>query len=372
MQGQNLYFQIDFSFRQKLSRLPSGFNKLVRLFYPEANNKITMEKKIRWGILSTAKIGREKVIPALQKCSNGSVDAICSRNLEQAEATAKLLNIGKAYGSYEDLLDDPEIDAIYNPLPNNLHVEWTIKAMQAGKHVLCEKPIGVSADEALKLVDETKKFPHLKVMEAFMYRFHPQWQKVKVLIAGGAIGELKAVQSFFSYFNIDPKNIRNKVDVAGGALMDIGCYCVSFPRFLFDAEPKRVVSCIDRDPVMETDRLTSAMLDFGDGKISTFTCSTQLMPYQRVHIFGTNGHIEIEIPVNAPKDASSKVWVRTKTGSEEVVVEAVDQYTVQGELFAQSILDNSPVPTDLSDAVNNMKAIEAIFESAQINGWQNI
>ncbi|MFA5328702.1 MAG: Gfo/Idh/MocA family oxidoreductase [Prolixibacteraceae bacterium] len=331
-----------------------------------------MEKKIRWGILSTAKIGREKVIPALQKCSNGSVDAICSRNQEQAAATAKLLNIGKAYGSYEELLNDQDIDAIYIPLPNTLHVEWTIKAMQAGKHVLCEKPIGVSSSEALKLVEETKKYPNLKVMEAFMYRSHPQWQKVKALIADGVIGEIKVVQSFFSYFNIDPKNIRNNADVAGGALMDIGCYCVSFPRFLFESEPKRVVSCINRDPQWKTDRLTSAMMDFGDGKVSTFTCSTQLMPYQRVNILGTDGHIEIEIPVNAPKDASSKVWVCTKTGSEEIVVDAVDQYTLQGEAFARSILDNSAVPTELSDAVNNMKAIEAIFESAESNSWVTV
>jgi predicted dehydrogenase len=331
-----------------------------------------MTKKIRWGVLSTAKIGREKVIPAMQKCSNGSVEAICSRNLEQAVATAKFLNIRKACGSYEELLSDPDIDAIYNPLPNNLHVEWTIKAMHAGKHVLCEKPIGVSSAEALKLIQETQKYPHLKVMEAFMYRFHPQWQKVKSLIADGVIGEVKTVQSFFSYFNIDPNNIRNKVDVAGGALMDIGCYCVSFARFLFDEEPRRVVSCIDRDPVMGTDRLTSAMLDFGNGKISMFICSTQLMPYQRVNIIGTNGHIEIEIPVNAPKDAPGKIWVRTKTGSEEIIVGAVDQYTLQAEQFARAILEDKPVPTDLMDAVNNMKVIEAIFESAQLSGWKNI
>lgn len=324
---------------------------------------------VRWGILSTAKIGREKVIPAIRKSSNGSVDAICSRNMEQATATAKLLNIGKAYGSYEELLNDPEIDAIYNPLPNNMHVEWTIKAMKAGKHVLCEKPIGVSSVEALKLLQEVQKYPHLKVMEAFMYRFHPQWQKVKSLISEGAIGEVKTIHSFFSYFNIDPNNIRNNVEVAGGALMDIGCYCVSFPRFLFNEEPKRVVSCIDRDPVMKTDRLTSAMLDFGNGKTSTFTCSTQIMPYQRVHVFGTNGHIEIEIPVNAPIDAPGRVWVRTKTGSEEIVIKAVDQYTLQAEQFAQAILENSRVPTDLMDAVNNMKVIEAIFESAEKNSW---
>lgn len=331
-----------------------------------------MKNNIKWGVLSTAKIGREKVIPAMQKCSNGSVVAIASRNPEQAKETASLLGIEKAYGSYEELLNDQEIDAIYIPLPNNLHVEWTIKAMQVGKHVLCEKPIGVSAAEASKLVQEAQKYPQLKVMEAFMYRFHPQWQKVKSLIAEGVIGEIKAVQSFFSYFNVDPKNIRNNIDVAGGALMDIGCYCVSFPRFLFDAEPILVVSCIDRDPVMKTDRLTSAMLDFGNGKVSTFTCSTQLMPYQRVNILGANGHIEIEIPVNAPKDASSKVWVRTKTGSEEIVIEAVDQYTLQAEQFSLAIIENKPVPTGLTDAVNNMKVIEAIFESAEANGWKTI
>ncbi len=224
----------------------------------------------------------------------------------------------------------------------------------------------------MKLQQEAQKYPQLKVMEAFMYRFHPQWLTVKSKIADGVIGEIKAVQSFFSYFNIDPKNIRNNIDVAGGALMDIGCYCVSFPRFLFDAEPTRAVSCIDRDPVMKTDRLTSAMLDFGGGKLSTFTCSTQLMPYQRVNIFGTNGHIEIEIPVNAPKDASSKIWIRTKNGSEEIVIEAVDQYTLQAERFAQSIIENSPVPTDLLDAVNNMKVIEAIFGSADLNAWKTI
>jgi predicted dehydrogenase len=337
----------------------------------ENPNKTDM-KKVRWGVLSTAKIGREKVIPGIQKSPNCTVDAICSRNLEQAKATAKLLNIEKAYGTYEELLNDPDIDAVYIPLPNHLHVKWAIKAMQAGKHVLCEKPIGISAAEASELVQESQKYPHLKVMEAFMYRFHPQWQKVKSLIAEGVIDEVKTIHSFFSYFNIDPQNIRNNIEVAGGALMDIGCYCVSFPRFLFNEEPGRVVSIIDRDPVMKTDRLTSAMLDFGTGKTSTFTCSTQLMPYQRVHIFGTNGHIEIEIPVNAPKDASTKIWFRTKTGSEEIIIEAIDQYTIQAELFARSILENSPVPTDLMDAVNNMKVIEAIFESAKSNSWQNI
>jgi len=331
-----------------------------------------MKKKVRWGVLSTARIGREHIIPGIQKSSNGLVVAICSRDLEQAKKTAKLLNIDKAYGSYEELLNDQNIDAVYIPLPNHLHVDWAIKVIQAGKHALCEKPIGISSNEALKLFQEAQKYPHLKVMEAFMYRFHPQWQRVHALIKEGVIGEIKTVHSFFSYFNIDPQNIRNKIDVAGGALMDIGCYCVSFPRFLFDEEPLRVVSSIDRDPVMMIDRCTSAIMDFPNGKTSTFTCSTQLMPYQRAHIFGTNGQIEIEIPVNAPKEASSMIWVRTKTGSEEIVVNAVDQYTIQVEKFAEAILINSPVPTDLSDAIGNMKVIEAILKSAENSGWVDI
>ena len=337
----------------------------------ETSNE-TEIRKIRWGILSTAKIGREKVIPGIQNSPNCSVVAISSRNPETANETAKLLNIEKAYGSYEELLNDPDIDAVYIPLPNHLHVEWTIKAMKASKHVLCEKPIGISSQEAIILLHESQKYPHLKVMEAFMYRFHPQWQKVKSLIDEGIIGEVKTVHSHFSYFNIDPRNIRNNIDVAGGALMDIGCYCVSFPRFLFDDEPCRVVSMIDRDPEMKTDRLTSAMLDFGTGKTSTFTCSTQLMPYQRVHIFGTNGQIEIEIPVNAPKDASTRIWVRTKNCSEEIVVDAVDQYSLQAYQFSKAILENTDVPTPLEDAVKNMKVIDAIFESARQGKWENL
>ena len=331
-----------------------------------------MPTKVRWGVLSTAKIGREKVIPAIQQSSNGIVTAICSRNQEQAENTAKLLGIEKAYGSYEDLLNDRDIDAVYIPLPNHLHVEWSIKALQAGKHVLCEKPIGVSSRDAAKLQEESQKYPGLKVMEAFMYRFHPQWTKVKSLIEDGVIGEVKTMHSFFSYYNIDPQNIRNKVEVAGGALMDIGCYCISFPRFLFSEEPLRVVSSIDRDPVMKTDRITSAILEFPGGKTSTFTCSTQLMPYQRVHIMGVDGHIEIEIPVNAPKEGASAVWVRTRKGSEKIVIDAIDQYTLQAETFAGGILESSPSPIPLSDSVNNMKVIEAIFESAAKKMWISI
>jgi predicted dehydrogenase len=328
--------------------------------------------KLRWGILSTAKIGTEKVIPAIQKASNCEVVAIASRNEVTAKNAATLLGIPKAYGTYEALLADPNVDAIYNPLPNHLHVPYTIKALEAGKHVLCEKPIALDVNEAEMLVAEANKFPKLKVMEAFMYRFHPQWKKVKELVAQGTIGEVKAIQSFFSYFNNDPQNIRNQVNIGGGALMDIGCYCIQFPRFILEAEPKRVVALIDRDPQMKIDRTTSGMLDFGNGVTSSFTCSTQMQPFQRAQIIGTKGRIEIEIPVNAPPERLLKVSLFTHDLSSEMFIGPADQYTLQAEAFASAVLENKPVPTSLNDAVGNMKVIDALFESEKQNGWINL
>ncbi|MCU7550321.1 Gfo/Idh/MocA family oxidoreductase [Chitinophagaceae bacterium LB-8] len=325
--------------------------------------------KIRWGILSTAKIGREKVIPALQKGKYCDVIAIASRNIEQAQAAAKALGIPKVYGTYEELLSDSDINAIYIPLPNHMHVEWAMKALEAGKHVLCEKPIGLSSAEAIKLLDAAQQMPHLKIMEAFMYRFHPQWQHVKKLVDDGSIGTLKTVQSFFSYYNVDMNNIRNRKDAGGGGIMDIGCYCISIARFLFNREPERVVGTVEYDPNSQTDRLASGILDFSTGT-STFTCSTQLMPYQRVNILGTEGRIEIEIPVNAPPDKPTRIWLHLKEGTEEIVFDPVDQYTLQGDAFSKAILENTPVPTDLEDAINNMKVIEALFQSFEKNTWQ--
>ncbi|MDA3928994.1 MAG: Gfo/Idh/MocA family oxidoreductase [Prolixibacteraceae bacterium] len=326
-------------------------------------------KKLRWGILSTANIGIQKVIPAIQKAANCEVVAISSRNLENAQKAASTLGITKAYASYEALLADPDIDAIYNPLPNHLHVSWTLKALEAGKHVLCEKPIGLNADEATYLINEAEKFPQLKLMEAFMYRFHPQWQKVKQLVDDGVLGEVKTLQSFFSYFNNDPKNIRNKADIGGGALMDIGCYNIQFPRFVFGIEPKQVVGLIEHDPEMLTDRITSGMLDFENGISSSFTCSTQLHPYQRAQIVGTKGRIEIEIPVNAPHDAPTKITVVTAKGTEELFFGPTDQYTIQAEEFAKAVLENKEVPTPFTDAINNMKVIDALVKSAHNNAW---
>jgi predicted dehydrogenase len=328
-------------------------------------------RKVQWGILGTAKIAREKVIPAMQKSAYCELVGIASRNEEQAQSIAKLLNVPKAYSSYEALLNDSSIDAIYIPLPNHMHVEWSIKALNAGKHVMCEKPIGVSSSDAEKLQKLAREKPHLKAMEAFMYRFHPQWVYVKELVDNGKIGELKTIQSFFSYYNVDMNNIRNRKDAAGGAMRDIGCYCVSWSRLLFGKEPERAFGMVEYDPQSETDRLSSGILQFSSG-ISTFTCSTQLTPYQRVNILGTEARIEIEIPVNAPHDRSTKVWIHTKTGSEEVVFEAIDQYTLQGDLFSQAILNNSDVPISLEDSINNMRVIEAVFESSEKNSWTNL
>ena len=328
-------------------------------------------QKIRWGVLSTANIGTGKVIPAMQQGTYCEVAAIASRNLERARATATHLGIPKAYGSYEELLADPDIDAIYNPLPNHLHVPWSIKALEAGKHVLCEKPIGLTASEAQTLLETARQHPELKAMEAFMYRHHPQWQRAHQLVTTGAIGELRTIQSFFSYFSSDPDNIRNKADIGGGGLMDIGCYNISLSRFIFGAEPQRVCSMMEYDPRFQTDHLTSGILDFGNGT-STFTCSTQLTSYQRVNIFGTTGRIEIEIPFNAPPDRPCRMWYQHGTTIDEIVFDICDQYTIQGDLFAQAILSNTAVPTPLEDAVANMRVIDAIVRSANYRSWVEI
>ena len=325
-------------------------------------------KKLNWGILSTAKIGIEKVIPAMQQGKLSEIVAIASRTHESAREAAKNLKIPKAYGSYQELLDDTSIEAVYIPLPNHMHVPWTIKALAANKHVLCEKPIALTATEAKELLKETEKFPHLKVMEAFMYRHHPQWIRALELINGGGIGMVKTVHSFFSYYNDDPENIRNMVDIGGGGLMDIGCYCISLARLIFDEEPQRVFGKIEYDPDFETDRICSGILDFVQGT-STFTCSTQLVPYQRVNVFGTKGRIEIEIPFNAPPDKPCKMVFQNNEKIEEIEIKICDQYTIQGDLFSLAVLNNEKVPTPIEDAVANMKVLEAVIQSAEKEEW---
>ena len=325
--------------------------------------------KVRWGVLSTAKIGTEKVLPAMQRAEFCEIAAIASRSLEKAQQAAQALQIPKAYGSYEELLADPDIDAVYNPLPNHLHVPWSIRALEAGKHVLCEKPIGLTSAEGQQLVDAGKRHPQLKLMEAFMYRHHPQWQRARQIVQDGGVGELRTIQSAFSYFNDDAENIRNIAEVGGGGLMDIGCYPISVSRFIFDGEPERVFGIAEFDERFKTDRLASAILDFGSGT-SAFTCSTQLAPYQRVNIFGTAGRVEIEIPFNAPPDRPCRLWHQHGNEVEEITFAICDQYGIQGDLFSQAILNDQPVPTPIEDAVGNMHVIEAVFRSSESGCWE--
>ena len=322
---------------------------------------------LRWGVLSTAKIGIDKVIPATAAADRCEVVAIASRDLERARVAAFELGIARAFGSYEDLLADPDVDAVYNPLPNHLHAEWTIAAARAGKHVLCEKPLATTSADAERMIQACEAEGVL-LMEAFMYRLHPTWEAVTSLVASGSIGELKTVQSWFSYFNDDPGDIRNLVETGGGALYDIGCYCVNLSRMLFGAEPERVGGSVLRDPVMGIDVLTSGILDFGD-VVATFTCSTRAEPDQRVHIYGTDGRISIEIPFNIPPDRPTRVFITAggdppvRPETEVLTFDPANEYTIQAERFAAAVLDGGQVPIPPSDAVGNLRVIEELFRS---------
>jgi len=322
--------------------------------------------KVRWGVLSTADIGMAKVTPAIQKAANCEVVAIASRSAERAEDAATRLDIPGFYGSYEELLEADDVDAVYIPLPNDLHAEWTIKAAAAGKHVLCEKPIALTAAQAEEMAAACRE-AEVKLEEAFMYRHHPTWVESVRLVRSGAIGELQAVQSWFSYFNDDAANIRNRVENGGGALMDIGCYCINLSRMLFDSEPRVIQGSVRRDPTMGIDIVTSAVLEFPGGGQSTFTCSTRAEEGQRVHIVGTERRIDIEIPFNIPPNRETRIDVTRRgespegSATETMVFLPADQYTIQAELFARAVLDGTAVPVPVEDAVSNMRVIETIL-----------
>jgi predicted dehydrogenase len=329
---------------------------------------------VRWGILSTAKIGRAKVVPGMMKSPLCDVVAVASRNEASAQDMATELGIAKAYGSYEALFADPEIEAIYNPLPNHLHVPMTLAAAAAGKHVLCEKPIAITAEEAEQLRQAGSQ---VMIAEAFMVRHHPQWHRARDVIRSGDIGELRAIQISFSYFNVDPANIRNKADIGGGGLLDIGCYAVVAGRYFFDAEPRRVVTLMDRDPAFGVDRTTSALMDFGAGRQLSFMVSTQSVPYQRVQIFGTKGRIEIEIPFNAPPDKPTRIFVDDGSvhgdgSARPIAFPEVDQYGLQGEAFSRAIRGAAPLAYGLEDAILNMRILDALRRSETSSAWENV
>jgi predicted dehydrogenase len=331
-------------------------------------------KKVQWGVLSTARIGTVKVIPGLQKSPWCEVRAIASRSEAPARAAAAELGIPVAYASYEALLEDQEIEVVYNPLPNHLHVPLTLAAARAGKHVLCEKPIAITADEAAQLREVAGR---VHIMEGFMVRFHLQWLRARQLVRSGALGELRTVQVAFSYFNDDPANIRNMAEIGGGALYDIGCYPIVAGRFFFEAEPERVIALIDRDPRFGTDRTTSALADFGQGRRLDFTVSTQSVAYQRLQLIGTQKRLEIRIPFNAPLGEATQIFIDdgSQLGDASSVAEslpACDQYTLQGEVFSKVVRGEMPLPYGVDDAVQNMRIIEAMFRSERSNRWEAV
>ena len=330
---------------------------------------------VRFGIISTAKIGIGKVISGMQKSRHCRIEAIASRDLGRARAAAQALGIPKAYGSYAELLEDPDVEAVYNPLPNHLHVPISIEAAAAGKHVLCEKPIALTAEEAEKLI-EARDHAGVLVQEAFMVRYHPQWRRTRELVRAGRIGELRVVQGSFSYMNVDPANVRNQAGIGGGGLYDIGCYPIAAARFLFEAEPTRVAAQIERDPSFRTDRLTSALLAFPTGQ-ALFVCSTQLVPYQRMQIFGNKGRIEVEIPFNAPPDRRCRIFVDdgsqlADASAETMSFDVIDQYALQGDAFAQAIREGTPLEFPLETAVQNMRVVDAIFRSGRSGRWEQV
>lgn len=329
--------------------------------------------KVKWGVLGVASIATRKVIPGMQKGALSEITAIASRDLKKAETAAKELGIAKAYGSYEELLADPEIEAIYNPLPNHLHVPWTAKAAEAGKHVLCEKPIALNAAEAETLL-AVRARTGMKIGEAFMVKTYPQWLRVRELVRGGKIGELKTIVTVFSYFNRDAKNVRHKLEWGGGGLLDIGCYPITLSRWIYGEEPQRVAGTVENDPEFATDRMASAVMEFSKGQ-SIFSCGTQTNYFQRMTLLGTMGRIDVEIPFNAPPNKPLPLTISDGMefagGKSEVeMIPAADQYTIQGDAFSRAIRENTEVPVPLEDAIANMKVINAIFRSAASGRWE--
>lgn len=320
-------------------------------------------RKLRWGVLGAAKIALKKVVPGMSGCELSEVTAIASRDIEKARAAG----LAKAYGSYEELMADPDIDVIYNPLPNHLHVPWSIKAAAAGKHVLCEKPIALGVNEAKELIAARDRYG-VKIGEAFMVRTHPMWLQARELVRSGAIGQPKAIWSIFSYFNDDPKNIRNVLEYGGGGVMDIGCYPITMSRWIFGREPLRVSAVVERDPQMKVDTLASGLLDFGNGQQSVFSCSTQLAPYQRFQIFGTAGRIELEIPYNIPPDVPCRLFLNDEVQE----FAAADQYGLQADAFSRAVIEDRPVPVTLEDAVANMAVIEATLRAGETGRWEEV
>lgn len=325
-------------------------------------------KKVRWGVLGTAKIAREWLVPAMHSAANAEVVAIASRDLEKAHQFAEANGIPQAFGSYELLLNSDQVDAIYNPMPNHMHVPWSLEALKTNKHVLCEKPLGLDTADAQRLVDAAAAKPDLVVMEAFMYRFHPQWLKVKEMIAAGELGNIRHVQACFSYFNRDAKNVRNQPGIGGGGLLDIGCYCISVARLAFGKQPVRVSGTLDMDKDFEVDVHGSAILDFGDG-MATFNISTQSDSTQHVLIVGDKGRLVLETPFHKREDRPCEIVLYKQNERKVIPIGHYNHYVNLVEAFSDAVLNGKPAPTSLLDAIQNMQVIDAIFKSSENRSW---
>lgn len=330
--------------------------------------------KLNWGILGTAKIAMEKVIPAMAGSELQQVSAIASRSPEKAKAAAEKLGIPTAYGSYEELIADPAIEVVYIPLPNHLHAEYTLKCMEAGKHVLCEKPVALKEEEVLRMI-ATQKERGVKAGEAFMVRTHPQWIKARELVQSGALGRLQLIQGVFSYYNANPENIRNIPGAGGGAVWDIGCYPVTTARFVLGEEPLRVVSQIEYDADFGTDKLVNVLMEFPSAQL-TFSVSTQLVPHQRMRFFGEKKELEIKIPFNAPNDRPCAIRLHAgdihQEEGETLSFDTCDQYRLMTEAFSRAVIDDTAVAVPLEDSLANTRVLEAIFRSAREGRWVNV
>lgn len=332
------------------------------------------ERKVRWGIISTANIGMKQVTPGIMKSPHSEVVALASREIGMAEAALVQLGLpqARAYGSYEELLADPDVDAVYNPLPNHLHVPVTLAAARAGKHVLCEKPISITSKEAEELRTAPKD---ILITEAFMVRYHPQWHRAREIVRSGELGEVHLVRGAFFYYLDDPTNVRNLADIGGGGLLDVGCYCVIAGRYFFEAEPKRVVALVDRDPKFRTDRLASVIADFGNGRQLSFVCGTQTAGRQTVEVMGTKANLEIEIPFNAPLGQKTAITVGSGVDrhlSRREIIPEIDQYTAQAEAFALAVLGQQKLPYGIEDAITQMRVLDAIFRSEKSGNWESV
>jgi len=327
---------------------------------------------VRFGILSTARIGRELVVPALQDSESCVVTAVASRDLAKARAMADRFSVPHAFGSYEELLASDAIDAVYIPLPTSQHVEWAIKAADAGKHVLCEKPIALQASQITSLIAARDR-NHVVITEAYMVTYSPVWRQVRDLLAQGAIGKLRLVQGAFSYFNQDPENMRNIPALGGGGLPDIGVYPTITTRFATGREPLRVQATTDRDPQFGTDIFSSVKADFGDFELN-FYISTQLAARQAMVFHGTKGFLEVKSPFNANRYGAEEVEWNDQHHQRSETFRFPDsrQYSCQAEAFARAVAGAPGDVVSLESSMNNQRFIDAVYRASTHDGWERI